>query len=159
MQTKMISASPIPSVGSSSPFDAGPFAWAPHPLPLAAASGRGVLSRVLIAACISWVPLAILSAMEGLAFRSDPHESFFLDFGAYGRYLIATPVLVYAASAVLPRLAYVVRHFLDSELIQQADRARYDALVASSRRLLTSSWVDVAILTVALVGTIVRSET
>jgi hypothetical protein len=103
------------------------------------------------------VPLAILSALQGLALGPTRHESFLLDFAAYGRYLVAIPALVYASSAILPRITKVVRHFVESGVIADEDRDRYEALVASTRRLVISRWADVAIVILAYLVTALRS--
>src|SRR5262245_27077711 len=106
MRTKTTSASPTPSAGNFEPFDAGPFAWAPRPLPLSPARDPRVAGRrAVVTALVTWAPLAVLAAAQGLALRADPHESLLLDFAAYGRYLIAAPALAYASAPVLPRLA------------------------------------------------------
>jgi hypothetical protein len=139
------------------PFDAGPFAWARYPLPLAPQCDARAGRRALITMLVAWAPLAVLSTVQGLAIRPNPHESFLLDLAAYGRYFVAAPVFVYAGSATLPRLARVVRQFIASGLVGEADRARYDALVASTRRLLLTPWADVAIVILAYVATAARS--
>src|SRR2546423_317242 len=111
MQTRMISASPTRSAGSSDrsspgdPFDAGPFAWARYPLPLAPRCAGRAGRHALVAMLVAWAPLAILSAIQGLAVGPTRHESFLLDFAAYGRYFVAVPIYVYATSAILPRMA------------------------------------------------------
>ncbi len=103
------------------------------------------------------MPLAILSALEGLALGPTRHESFLLDFAAYGRYVVAIPALVSASAAVLPRITKVVRHFLDSGVIAEEDRGRYEALVVSTRRLVISRWADVTIVILAYLVTALRS--
>jgi len=103
------------------------------------------------------VPLAILAAIEGLALGPTRHESFLLDFAAYGRYLVAIPALVYASSAILPRITKVVRHFVDSGVVGDEDRGRYEALVASTQRLVVSRWADVTIVILAYLVTALRS--
>lgn len=113
--------------------------------------------RALVAMLVAWAPLAILSALQGLALGRTRHESFLLDFAAYGRYIVAIPALVYASSAILPRMAKVVRHFVESGLIAEGDRSRYEALVASARQLVMTRWADAAIVIIAYVVTAVRS--
>jgi hypothetical protein len=107
---------------------------------------------------ITWVPLAVLSAIEGLALRPNPRESLLLDCAAYGRYLVAAPALVLAGAIALPQLAAVVRHFLDSGIISRADRPRYEALVESTRRLLVTRRVDVVLVVLAYVLSVARSR-
>ena len=50
-----------------------------------------------------------------------------------------------------------MRHFVESGLIAEGDRGRYEALVASTRRLVTTRWADAAIVIIAYVVTAVRS--
>jgi hypothetical protein len=99
----------------------------------------------------------MLSALQGLGLGRTRHESFLLDFAAYGRYFVAVPALVYASSAILPRIATVVRHFAEGGLIADGDRARYEALVGSTRRLVTTRWADAAIIIIAYVVTVAGS--
>jgi hypothetical protein len=148
----------MPSVGNSSPFEVGPFAWSPGALPLTPLVDGHALRRAGYTIVLTWVPLAVLAILQGVALRSsDPRQSLLLDFAAYGRYFVAPPVLVYAATAVLPRLTRVVQQFIDADLITEADRGRFEALVVSTRGLLRSRWTDMIIIGLALIGTLVRS--
>jgi hypothetical protein len=139
------------------PFDGGPFRGLPPPLPLAPALPGHAFARGFLAVLVMWVPLAILSAAQGLAIGNSPAESFLRDCMAYGRYLVAGPVLASAGILILPMLSLVVRHFLDAEMIWADQRPAYDALVTSTRRLVSSRWVDVAILIAAYAVTLQRS--
>jgi hypothetical protein len=105
-----------------------------------------------------WAPLALLSALQGLALRPDPHESFLRDFASYGRYLFGAPALVFAGSWILPRFTHVVRQFVDSQLIRDADMPGYEALVASTRRLARWRGVDAAIIALSYISTAARSQ-
>ena len=68
------------ATAADDPFGAGPFAWAPHRLP-----GWLARHRVALAALVAWVPLAILSAIEGLALGPTRRQSMLLDYAAHGR--------------------------------------------------------------------------
>jgi hypothetical protein len=103
----------------------------------------------LLVGLIAWVPLVLLSAVEGLALQPDPRESMLLDMAAHARYLIGLPLLVIAEAVCLPGLAAIGRHFGDMGLIPQANRHRYDHLVDSTRRLLASPATDLVILLLA----------
>jgi hypothetical protein len=105
--------------------------------------------RALLVGVIAWVPLVLLSAVEGLALRPDPRESMLLDIAAHARYLIGLPLLVIAEAACLPGIASIARHFDDMGLIPPANRPRYEYLVDSTRRVLASPRTDVAILLLA----------
>ncbi|HEY9450415.1 MAG TPA: hypothetical protein VIQ60_11755 [Gemmatimonadaceae bacterium] len=142
----------IPS--SADPFDAGPFVRlrAPHAaLPLGTSSvGR----RALIVTAVAWVPLVVLAAAQGYALRDAPRESLLLDFSAYARYLVAVPLLVLAEAVCLPRLALIARHFGAAGFVADADRPRYDELIAATRRSLHSRRAGMVIVLVAYAATL-----
>jgi hypothetical protein len=89
---------------------------------------------------VAWVPLAILCAVPWLAFGDEEARSFFIDVGAYGRFLLAVPILILSEYIILPRLEATAQQFLKSNLIDYADRGRFDDAVASSRRLSITIW-------------------
>ena len=137
------------------PFDAGPFTRlgvSQAVLPTGAASvGR----KALIIAAVAWIPLAVLAAVQGYALGDAPRESLLLDLSAYGRYVVAIPLLVLAEAVCLPRLALVARHFGTAGLVTDADRSRYDELIAATRRSLHSRQADIVIVLTAYVATLV----
>ena len=137
------------ATASADPFDAGPFAWTHDPLPLSPDWHCQPWRRALSTVLISWAPLVVLSAVEGLALGRTTHEPMLRDLAAYGRYVVAAPVFACAGCVILPRLALVVRGFIDAELIAVVDRPRYDHLVASTRRLLVSRWTHIGVVLVA----------
>jgi hypothetical protein len=136
------------------PFGAGPYRRVLASLGLMKSDGLRVGRRALLLAVIAWVPLVLLSAIEGLALRPDPRESMLLDIAAHARYLIGLPLLVIAEAVCLPGLAAIARHFRDMGLIPPANRPRYDDLVESTRRLLSSPWTDISILILAYAATL-----
>jgi hypothetical protein len=100
-------------------------------------------------ALISWIPLAVLAVAHDLAFSDDTARSFFRDFGTHGRFLIAAPLLILAEAVCLPRLSSVARRFLETGVVSEADRPRFEAISASSRRLLQSLRAEIIIVVVA----------
>src|SRR5687767_4220742 len=140
--------------GRADPFGAGPYSRTLARLGLMKSDGLRVGRRALLLAVIAWVPLVLLSAVEGLALRPDPRESMLLDIAAHARYLIGLPLLVIAEAVCLPQLASIARHFDGMGLIPPANRPRYDQLLESTRRLLSSPWTDISILLLAYAATL-----
>ena len=96
--------------GRADPFGAGPYTGIQAPLGLIKSDALRVGRRALLLGVIAWVPLVLLSAVEGLALRPDPRESMLLDIAAHARYLIGLPLLVIAEAVCLPGLAAIARH-------------------------------------------------
>ncbi len=115
-------------------FDSGPF---PHlQWPLLQPAGRGTALKAAIVLLVGWVPLVLLVVLQSLTTENHPFASFFSDFGVHARSLLAAPFFFVAEAFCLPRLAKIARHFLDANLIADRERARLDAAVASTKRLL-----------------------
>ena len=139
---------PPSSASEEGPFGAGPCPWLLKSAPFRFV-GRSTWHYVFITAAVTWLPLAVLAALEGHALSATPHHSLLLDLQAYVRYLVAAPLFVGAASVYLPQLAAAVQTFVDAEIIAKSDLGRYHALVASTRRLMASRVTDVVLLAVA----------
>ena len=65
--------------------------------------------------------------------------------GAHARYLLAAPLLVIAEVECGRRLSAIPRHFVDSGLVRDGDRKRFDAQVASNRNRFNSGAVELVV--------------
>jgi hypothetical protein len=143
------------ALDSTFPTSEFPFDGARFPPPLGGGTGgRTILLRALGAILIAWVPLAVLSAVQGLALGPTRPESFLLDVAAYARFLIALPLLILAEAFALPLLGNIVRHCRRPELLPETERPRYDALVALASRLVRSPLAAMIMIAIAYVATI-----
>ena len=140
------------------PFCAGPFPWLQSILPRGRDAKHRAYLHALIAMAVAWVPLALLTTAEGYALSVNPRESFLFDISAHGRYLVALPLFVIAGYLSYPELAAVVRLFVDAEIVRERDIPRYQALVASTRRLLASRWTAAVLVLAAYTSTLVLSR-
>ena len=66
-------------------FEAGPYAWLPAVLPIGKAIHHRVWGLALLVAVLGWLPLLLLSGVQGLALSANARESFLLDVSSYGR--------------------------------------------------------------------------
>jgi hypothetical protein len=97
-----------------------------------------VRKRILFFVSLTWLPLLVLSVLEGQAFGGSAQVPFLWDVEAHVRFLVALPLLIVAEPVVHQRLRPVVRQFLDRNLIPQEALPRFDAAVASAFRLRNS---------------------
>lgn len=105
--------------------------------------------RVLVIALVAWLPLMLLSAMEGHLLDHSVAVPFLLDSEVHIRFLVAVPLLIIAELVVHKRLRPVARAFLDRNLIPQAAMAEFDDAMRSAYRLRNS--VVAEVLLIALV--------
>jgi hypothetical protein len=103
----------------------------------------------LIVVALTWAPLALLALLEGVAIGPDPRDSFLLDFAAYSRLLLASPLLLIAGATHASRLDIVARQFMSAGLVPSTERAQYDYALTSSARLLGSLWTEAVIIALA----------
>jgi len=95
--------------------------------------------RAVVAALIAWVPLLILSGIQGLAFGHSVAVPFLKDFSGYTRFLLAVPLLLLAENILGPRIAEAAAHFVTSGVIKEKDYQRFDSLIDRGLRLRDSS--------------------
>jgi len=102
-----------------------------------------IIQRALLAGFIGWVPLVILTMVQDSAWWGENLRSLLLDLAVPARSLIAAPLFIVAESLCIPQLGTTVRHFLDAGLVRESDRERFDAAIASTRRLRDSTAAEV----------------
>jgi hypothetical protein len=129
-------------------FSGGPPLKIEQRLGLVKPDDPGIMRRAWLVILIGWVPLLVLTAVEEVFLHKSSWRAFVLDFGIHGRFLLAAPLFILAESACLPTLSRTARHFLDSGIVRDEDRSRFDVAVRSTLRLLNSTLAEV--LTVAL---------
>jgi hypothetical protein len=102
--------------------------------------------RILVIALFAWLPLLVLSVVEGHAWGSGVTMAFLNDVDAHVRFLIALPLLVVAELVVHQRMRPVVRQFVERGLIADAAREKFDAALASALRLRNSVVAEVGMI-------------
>ena len=115
--------------------------------------------RAALAAVLTWVPLLILSAIEGTAYGHTVAVPFLRDFSNYTRFLLALPLLLLAEIVLGPRIAETAEHFITSGVVVQKDFDAFDAAVANSLRLRDSVVAEIIILVLSYIFTITAFRT
>jgi hypothetical protein len=112
--------------------------------------------RILILSLLAWVPLLALSALEGQVLGGRAAVPFLLDVEAHVRFLVALPLLIVAELVVHQRMRFVVRQFLERNLIPASALPRFDAAIASAFRLRNSVLAEVLLIAfVYIVGILI----
>jgi hypothetical protein len=89
-----------------------------------------ILRRAFFSMLITWVPLFILSALQGNAFGHNVEVPFLRDFAVHARFLLALPLLLFAETLLGPHMAHASIHFVRSGLVLEEDFKRFDSAVA-----------------------------
>ncbi|MFL6623190.1 MAG: hypothetical protein ACJ8NR_11415 [Sulfurifustis sp.] len=105
--------------------------------------------RVVVVSLFAWLPLLVLSTLQGLTVGESETVPFLGDVEVHLRFLVALPLLVAAEILVHARLRPVARQFLDRRLIPETAVPQFDAALVSAFRLRNS--IIAELLLIALV--------
>ncbi|MGH8632681.1 MAG: hypothetical protein ACRET7_00965 [Burkholderiales bacterium] len=117
--------------------------------------------RVIIISLIAWLPLLVLSALSGQVLGGSVAMTFLQDVGVHVRFLIGVPLLIIAETLVHQRMRFVLKQFLERNLIPASSRAQFDAAIASAFQLRNSVIAEVLLIVFVYVAEyfIVREAT
>lgn len=105
-----------------------------------------VRQRVAVIAMLGWLPLLILSAVQGNLWGKSVAVPFLLDLEVHIRFLIVVPLLVIAELVVHQRLRPIAKAFLERNLIREDDFPRFDKAITSAFRLRNSVIAEVLLM-------------
>ncbi len=112
--------------------------------------------RVIVISMLVWLPLLALSALEGQLIGGRAAVPFLLDVEVHIKFLLVLPLLIVSELVVHQRMRFVVKQFLDRELIPKNDLPRFNAAVGSAFRLRNSVLAEVLLITfVYVVGVLI----
>lgn len=104
--------------------------------------------RIIAGVVITWVPLLLLSLLEGRAWWGSVTVPFLLNAEVQARFLIAMPLLVLAELDVHVRMRRIVAQFFHRDLIADEDLPKIKAAIESALRLRNSVAVELALIAV-----------
>jgi hypothetical protein len=97
-----------------------------------------VRRRAILITSLAWLPLLLLSALEGRALGQSVAVPFLRDVEVHVRFLVALPLFVVAELVVHDRMRFVLRQFLERKLVPENAVGRFEAAVAGVFRLRNS---------------------
>jgi hypothetical protein len=115
-----------------------------------------VRQRIIVISLFAWLPLLVLSALEGQLLGGRVAVPFLLDLEVHVKFLVVMPLLIAAELVVHQRMRLVVRQFLERNLIPESAMARFDAAIAAAFRLRNSVLAEVLLIAfVYVVGVLI----
>jgi hypothetical protein len=102
--------------------------------------------RIIVIALLAWLPLLLLSALEGHLLGGNVAVPFLMDVEVHIRFLVAIPLLVGAELVVHRRMRPLVQQFLARKLIPKNAMPRFDAAIQSAFRLRNSTLAEILLL-------------
>ena len=105
-----------------------------------------VRQRIIVIALFAWLPLLLLSALEGNLWGGSTRVPFLLDIEVHVRFLVALPLLILAELVVHRRMRPLLQQFVERNLIPENAMARFEAAIASAFRLRNSVLAEVLLI-------------
>jgi hypothetical protein len=102
--------------------------------------------RALATAALTWLPLLVLSFIEGRAWGSGDPIGFLQDLEVHARMLVAVPCFMLTEVWAHRELPPIVRRFVLDGLIRPAERPRFDAAIESATRWRNSAVVEMLLI-------------
>jgi len=102
--------------------------------------------RIIFIALLAWLPLLLLSALEGQLIGGSVAVPFLMDVEVHIKFLVAIPLMIGAELVVHRRMRLLVKQFLDRNLIPEHAMPRFDAAIQSAFRLRNSPLAEVLLL-------------
>ncbi|MGC1759983.1 MAG: hypothetical protein WA742_11555 [Candidatus Cybelea sp.] len=118
------------------------------------------VAAILILPLLAWLPLLLLSTIDGKLLPGSVGTPFLLDLSAHIRLLVALPLFVLAARVGEARILPTLQQFLVRRLVPEKLVPRFEAAVASAFRLGDSVIADLLIIAIIyFVDTLVARRT
>jgi hypothetical protein len=102
--------------------------------------------RIIVISLFAWLPLLLLSALEGQVRGAGVVVPFLWDVEVHVRFLVVMPLLIGAELVVHRRMLSLVKQFLERHLIPESAMSRFDAAIASAFRLRNSVLAEVLLI-------------
>lgn len=97
-----------------------------------------VRRRIMVIALFAWLPLLLLSALEGNLRGGSTGVPFLFDIEVHVRFLVTLPLLVLAELVVHQRMRPLLQQFVERNLTPENATARFEAAIVSAFRLRNS---------------------
>lgn len=102
--------------------------------------------RMIILSVVCWLPLLILSMLDGHIWSGGVAVPFLRDVEAHTKFLIALPLLVAAELMVHQRMRHLVRQFMERKIIPERALAQFEAAVKSAIGMRNSVFAEVLLI-------------
>ncbi len=105
-----------------------------------------VRQRIIVISLLAWLPLLLLSALEGNLWGGGTSVPFLFDIEVHIRFLVALPLLILAELVVHQRMRPLLQQFVERNLIPEDAMARFEAAIRSAFRLRNSVLAEVLLI-------------
>jgi hypothetical protein len=102
--------------------------------------------RIIVISLFAWLPLLVLSALQGQVLGGSATVPFLLDVEVQIKFLVVMPLLIWAELVVHRRMRFLVKQFLERHLIPESAMTRFNTAITSAFRLRNSVLAEVLLI-------------
>jgi len=106
--------------------------------------------RIVIFSVLTWLPLLVMTAIDGTMFGGFVDIPFLSDPVPHCRFLVSLPLLFIADRTIDPSVAYAVRHFKICDLVPDESDSNFRKTVDRLIHQRDMLWVDVILFAMAI---------
>ncbi len=106
--------------------------------------------RILVLSGIAWLPLVVLTLIDGTFISADITMPFVEDVIPYVRGLVVIPLLVMADNVIEPMMERVTKYLRVSGVVPDSQQAQLEKAVQSTAYLLNAKWLQAILVVMAV---------
>jgi hypothetical protein len=125
-------------------------------LHIAIPNSESSLRKIIFFIAIAWLPLVLLSLLEGLFFEKAVDIPFVVDFAIHIRLVVALPLLFLAESIVDNRVKITLNQFNHSGLLTETGRLKFEKAKTIADQMCESFWAESIIILLIISNLIFR---
>lgn len=107
-------------------------------------------ARILIMLGIAWLPLVLLTLIDGTLVSADMTIPFVKDVVPYVRGLIVIPMFVMADNIIEPMMNRIERYLRSSGVVPEMEQANLDCTLSTIAYLINARWMQVILAVLAI---------
>jgi len=106
--------------------------------------------RILVLSGIAWLPLVVLTLIDGTLYAKDITMPFLKDIVPHVKGLIVIPLLVMADNVIEPMMNRVVKYLRSSGVVPDSEHVRFDSAVERLAYLMNAKWMQLILVLLAI---------
>ena len=108
-------------------------------------------TRILLLVGIAWLPLAILTLIDGTFYTTDVTMPFVRDVVPYARAFIAIPLLIMADNVIEPMMSKTVGYLRSSGVVPESEHEHLHDATERVAQLINNKWMQIMLALLAII--------
>lgn len=101
---------------------------------------KGRFAMLLIPFSICWLPLAVMTIINGTFWTGDVTTSFITNFDTQVRFLITMPIFILSEKLIRSKLGIILNQFYHSGIILKEEKLQFESIINKQTDFLKSKW-------------------